>query len=147
MNKSHEVKYLGDIIHESGKPEASIVQRVNRDYAIVGNIFALLKDLPIGYLRVQVGLKLRKAWLINGTLFNSEVWHSVEDKDIAQFVELDKYLLRGLVKAHAKVPVEHVYLETAAVPIPYIISARRILYLQTILQRSDEEITKRIYQC
>ena len=32
-------------------------------------------------------------------------------------------------------------------PIPYNISARRILYLQTVLQRPDEEITKRIYQC
>ena len=33
MNKSHKVKYLGDIIHESGKPQATIVQRVNRGYA------------------------------------------------------------------------------------------------------------------
>ena len=32
-------------------------------------------------------------------------------------------------------------------PVPYIISARQILYLQTILQRSDKEITNRIYQC
>ena len=64
MNKSHEVKHLGNIIHESGKPQATIVQRVNRGYAIVGNIFALLKELPIGYLRVQVGLELRKDWLL-----------------------------------------------------------------------------------
>ena len=43
-------------------------------------------------------------------------------------------------------PIEHLYLKTAAIPIPYIISARRLIYLQTILQRSDEEITKKIYQ-
>ena len=119
---------------------------MNQGYAIVGQIFALLKDLPIGNLRVQIGLELRRAWFINGTLFNSEVWHNVADSDIAHFVEIDKYLLRGLLKAHAKVPIEHLYLETAAIPIPYIISARRLIYLQTILQRSDEEITKKIYQ-
>ena len=113
---------------------------------IVGQIFALLKDLPIGTLRVQIGLELRQAWLINGILFNSEVWHSVADTDIAHLVEIDKYLLRGLVQAHAKVPIEHLYMETAAMPIPYIISARRLIYLQTILQRSDHEITKKIYQ-
>ena len=61
-------------------------------------------------------------------------------------MEIDKYLLRGLVQAHAKVPIEHLYLETAAIPIPFIISARRLIYLQTILQRSDHEITKKIYK-
>ena len=105
-----------------------------------------LKDLPIGNLRVQIGLELRQAWLINGILFNSEVWHSVADSDIAHFVEIDKYLLRGLIKAHAKVPLEQLCLETAAIPIPFIISARRLIYLQTILQRSDGEITKEIYK-
>ena len=97
---------------------------MNQGYAIVGQIFALLKDLPIGNLRVQIGLELRQAWLINGILFNSKVWHSVADSDIAHFVEIDKYLLRGLVQSHAKVPIEHLYLETAAIAIPFIISAR-----------------------
>lgn len=120
INQSHEVKYLGDVLHENGKPKSTIMQRINRGYAIVGQIFALLKDLPIGHLRVQIGLELRQAWLINGMLFNSEVWHSVSESDIEQLVTIDKYLLRGLVKAHAKVPVEHLYLETSALPIPCI---------------------------
>ena len=145
--QAHEVKYLGDMIHENGKPKSTIMKRVNRGWAIVGQIFALLKDLPVGHFRVQIGLELRQAWLINSTLFNSEVWHSVQDSDIAHFVAIDQYLLRGLVKAHAKVPLEHLYLETAALPIPYIVSARRLIYLQTILHRSDEEITKQIYLC
>ena len=145
MNEAQDIKYLGDILHENGKPKATILQRVNRGYAIVGQIFALLKDLPIGNLRILIGLELRQAWLINGTLFNSEVWHNVADSDIAHFVDIDKYLLRGLVKAHAKVPIEHLYLETASVPIEYIISARRLIYLQTILQRPDEELIKQIY--
>ena len=83
------------------------MKRVNRGWAIVGHIFALLKDLPVGRFRVQIGLELRQAWLINSTHFNSEVWHSVQDSDIAHFVAIDQYLLRGLVKEHAKVPLEH----------------------------------------
>ena len=43
--------------------------------------------------------------------------------------------------------MEHLYLETAALPVPFIISARRMIYLQTILQRSDAELTKRVYTC
>ena len=38
------------------------------------------------------------------------------------------------------------YLEAGAVPIRFIISSRRILYLQTILHRSSEELTKRVYE-
>ena len=114
---------------------------------LMGQIFALLSDLPLGSLRLQLGLELRQSWLLNGILFNSEVWHSVDGKDIEQFVEIDKYLLRGLTEAHAKTPVEHLYLETAAFPVPFIISARRMIYLQTILQRSDDELSKRVYTC
>ena len=146
MAEAHAVKYLGDMIHENGRPKATIMQRVNQGYAIVGQIFVLLKDLPIGNLRVQIGLELRQAWLINGVLFHSEVWHSVADNDIAHFEEINTYLLRGLIKAHAKVPLEHLYLETAAIPIPFIISAIRLIYIQTILQRSDQEITKKYLQ-
>ena len=55
--------------------------------------------------------------------------------------------MRGLVGSHAKAPLEHLYLETAALPITYVLSARRMIYLQTILKRSDDEITKRVFIC
>ena len=78
--------------------------------------------------RVQIGLELRQLWLINGILF-------------------DKYLLKGLISAHDKTPVKHLYLETAALPIPYILVSRRVIYLKNILDRENEEITKQAYQC
>ena len=53
MAESHEVKYLGDIIHENGRPKSTIMQRVNQGYSIFGQIFALLRDLRIGYLRAS----------------------------------------------------------------------------------------------
>ena len=37
-----------------------------------------------------------------------------------------------LVDAKAKVPVEHIYLEMAALPIPYELSVNRIIYLSTL---------------
>ena len=93
MKEAHEVKYLGDYIHVNGKPSSTIGHRVKRGYAIVAQIFALLSDLPVGNLRVEIGLALRQAWLINGILFNSEVWHSVSSGQIEQLVTFDKYLL------------------------------------------------------
>ena len=62
-------------------------------------------------------------------------------------MDIDKYLLRGLVGAYSKVPLEHLYLELSALPITYVLSVRRMLYLQTILKRHDDEITKKVYLC
>ena len=102
MNEAHEVKYLGDVLSEHGNSKATITERINRVYAICGQIFALLRDIPLGSLRVQIGLELRQAWLVNGILFNSEVWHNVSDNDIAPFLEIDKYLLEY---SHSQDPV------------------------------------------
>ena len=59
---------------------------------------------------------------------------------------VDEHLLRSLVKAHSKTPLEFLYLETGAAPIRFLISSRRMIYLQTIVKRSDNEVTKKIYQ-
>jgi hypothetical protein len=37
------------------------------------------------------------------------------------------------------------YLETAELPIKSVMSVRRLLYLQTILKRNENELTKRVY--
>ena len=72
MKESQEFKYLGDLIHENGNPKSTISQRIKRGYAIVSQIIALLHDLPVGNLRVQIKLTLCHTWLINGISFNSE---------------------------------------------------------------------------
>ena len=61
MKEAHEVKYLGDFINENGRPNSTINQRIKRGFAIVTQIFALLHDLPIGNLRIEIGLALRQA--------------------------------------------------------------------------------------
>ena len=147
MEDSDEVKYLGDILHKNGKIKATIAKRINQGYARVGQIFALLKDLPLGNLRTVVGLALRQAWLVNGILYNSEVWHGLREVDIANFVAIDKYLLRGIINSHSKAPIEHLYLELGALPLSYVIRARRLIYLQTILKRHESDLIRRIYVC
>merc|ERR1712115_524774 len=55
-------------------------------------------------------------------------------------------LLRALVNAHCKTPLEFLYLEAGVVPIRFIISTRRLIYHQTILKRNKTELIKRIYE-
>ena len=71
----------------------------------------------------------------------------MKDTDIASFVIIDQYLIRGLLYSHSKTPLEHLYLETGALPVKYIIMSRRLIYLKEIIDRPDNEIINKVYKC
>ena len=81
-----------------------------------------------------------QAMLVNSIFFNSEAWHDVTAADVKALDKVDETLLRFLLGSHSKAPIERLYLESGAVPIRFILSSRRVNYLQTILKREDEEL-------
>ena len=74
-----------------------------------------------------------------------ETWHNLQDQHLKELMILDHYLLRQIIGAHSKVPVEFLFLETSTIPIDIILKSRRLNYLHIILNRSDNEVTKQIY--
>ena len=50
------------------------------------------------------------------------------------------------MSAHAKTPLEFLYLESGAIPIRFLISSRRMIYLQHILKRKEGELVKKVYE-
>ena len=84
--------------------------------------------------------------LLNGILFNSEVWYNIRDEDIEKLKQVDEYLLRSVIGAPAKTPKETLYLESGCIPIEYIIKSRRLMYLHHILRRPNEELIKKFYE-
>ena len=145
MHESKSEKYLGDIVHNSGSLKPNIARRLSRGWGRVTEIIAIIKEAPLGRKRIEAGLLLRKSLLINATLFNSEAWHGLTNSQIKAFEKIDEALIKGLTESHAKIPVPAIYLETGQVPIRYILACRRILYLQNILQRNDNELVKKVY--
>ena len=145
MHKEESVKYLGDVIHKSGKSKANTNERVAKAHAIHAEIRAILSDIPLGKYRTQVGVQLRQAMFLNGVLFNSEVWPELSATEITSLEIVDQQLLRTICQAHAKTPLEFLYLETGCAPLRYVISTRRIMYLHHILSRDEKELIKRVY--
>ena len=115
MKESKQEKYLGDQISCSGKIKATIEDRAAKGY------------------RLDMGLKLRQAKLINGILFSSEGWQGLGKDDLKVLEKVDESLLRALLQSHPKTPLEFLHLETGAVKISHIVSCRRLIYLQTLL--------------
>jgi hypothetical protein len=146
MEQSNQEKYLGDLVDKSGKVRPNIEARKARGFGIVSNILAIVNEIPLGHWKVDAGLRLRQAMLVNGILFNSEAWHGVSKADLSVLEKVDESLLRGLLKGHSKLPLEALYLETASLPIRHIVSSRRIMYLHNILQKSSDEIVRKVYE-
>ena len=145
MHEASSEKYLGDIIHKSGKNKVNIEARISKGHNRVNTILAMLAEAPLGWATIKAGLRLRKPLLLNAMMFNSEAWHNFGLKDIEAFEQVDLNLLRGLVKGHAKIPCPAIYLELGQEPLRFIIASRRILYLHTLLTRQDTELTKKTY--
>ena len=89
---------------------------------------------------------LREAMFANGILYNSEAWHGVTEMHIEKLSKVDHQLMRFLLSAHSKVPLEFLYLETGTKPVKFVVSSRRLNYLTEIHMREDHELIKRIYK-
>ena len=146
MKSAEKEKYLGDIIDRSGKIQATIDSRKSKGQGIVANISSIINEIPFGKHRVEVGLRLREAMLLNGMLFNSEVWHGVTNAQIASLEAVDQTLLRGILNAKKGTPNHFLYLETGTLPIHWVLAQRRINFLRHLYSRNDEELIKKVFK-
>ena len=135
---SDSEKYLGDILTNKCDPHSTIIERIAKGYGILSNIRAILHDIPLGSKYIEFGILLRNACFINSTLFNSEA-------DIKKLSNIDRQILVCSLGSNAKVSTEMLYLETASLPLEWIIRSRRLRYLQTLLKQDDTELTKCVY--
>ena len=146
LTKSESETYLGEIISNTGRLRANIQSRRDKGFGCVAEIMSILSEIPLGKYKIQIGLILRQAMLINGMLSSSEAWSDVKDGDIKLLEDVDEFLLRSLFKAQSKTSLEFLHLETGTVPLRYIIASRRINYLQNILSKLESELIHRVYE-
>ena len=146
MHNSEQEKYLGDILDKKGTCRPNIENRKLKGYSISSSILAIVNEIPLGHWKIKAGLSLRQAMLLNGILFNSEAWQGPETKHITLLEKVDEALLRGILGAHPKIPLEALYLETRSIPIRFVVASRRILYLHTILQKDRNEMILKIFE-
>ena len=86
-------KYVGDILTEDGTNTENIQGRMDKGFGIVNEIVSILGEIPLGPYRISVGLKLREAMLLNGMLFNSEIWYGLKEEEVQKLASVDEYLL------------------------------------------------------
>ena len=63
MHRETSTKYLGDILHNSGKTKFNIIERSAKANAILDEICAILTNVPLGKYRTEAGLQFQLVYL------------------------------------------------------------------------------------
>ena len=105
----------------------------------------LLEIVSFGQYFIETALLLRESMFINGILNNSEVWYGLTKSEIGEFEDLDRLLLRRILKAPISTPKEALFLELGLIPIGVLIQAKRINYLHYILSRRETEMIHQFF--
>ena len=137
MPEVSEESYLGDILSSDGKNTKNIKNRISKGMGIISQINLILEDISFGPYMFQIAILLRESMFINGMLTNAEIWYNFSENEIREFENLDKLYFKTIFKVPNSTPTEAFFLETGAIPISYIIKARRINYLHSILKRGN----------
>ena len=138
-------KYLGDIISSDGKNTQNIQERKKRGMVAVSQIMEMMNELCLGQYYFEAGNLLRNSLLLSTMLSNSEAWYNLTNKEISDLETVDEVLLRKILSAHSKTPLELLYLETGNIPIRFILKARRLNFLWYILNESEESLLRNCF--
>ena len=84
--------------------------------------------------------------LLNGMLFNCEAWNCITERQFEILEEIDLMLLRKVMKANVKTAKESFYLETGCLPVRFVITKRRQMFLWNILKRDKKNLIRKVYE-
>ena len=146
MKEAGSAKYLGNFVTSSGGVRDTIEDRRNKGWGKVATIKGILSAVDLGDHRVEVGLLLRKAILVNSLLFTAETWSGVKKADLARIEQVDQSLLESLVSCHSKTPKEFAHLELETLKLRHILTQNRLLYHHHIITQNENETIRKIYE-
>ena len=136
-------KYLGILLDANGKCDADIEARIAKGISAGKKIQQILEDTIFGPYETEVFLVFRNAIFISTVLNNIESMYNLTMKNVEALERCDEMYLRQHFELHSKAPKELVYLETATVPIRFLIMKKRILYLNYLL---NEDVNSLVYK-
>ena len=143
---SDKEKYLGDILTTNGKIHENITARYNKGIGKVNEILGILQEVSFGPHYFKMALLFRNSILLNSMLCSSEVLYGINNTHIEKLEQVDRIFFRRLFQVPNCTAIEAFYLETASIPIRFILMGRRLLYLWDILNKNKSELVQRFYK-
>ena len=146
MTEVNKEKYLGDFLSNDGKININILERQKKGNGYVNQILSMLKEVSFGFSYFNMAMLFRSSMLINGMLCSIEAVHGITKPHVDMLESCDKDLFRNIFKSPCTTPTAAYFLETGAIQIKHLLRGRRVMYLWTILQNSEEELVSKVYK-
>ena len=137
--------YLGDIISSDGRNKANIKDRVGKGFGKMSEILNTLDTVSFGSWYFKIFNLLREAMFVNGTLTNAEVWYGLDTDDLKGLEDLDRQMIRKVLKCPSTTPAEAGHLELGLLPLPCIVKQRRVNYLHCILKSDKQKMLYKFF--
>ena len=139
MSEADSIKYLGNIVMSRGGVTETIEDRRNKGWGKVATILGIIKEVDMGSRRVEVGLLLRKANLVNSLRFTAETWSGIKEAEIRRLEQVDQHLLHSLLLSNFKVALEFLHLESGTLKLRHILTINRMMYTHHVLSLDKNE--------
>ena len=146
INNVKTSKYLGDILSNDGKHKVNVLERKRKAIGIISDVFAILDELPLASKHVETGLLLRQTVLLSSLLFNTESVGNYTESDINAMEAVDNIFLSNLITKRQKTSISFLHLETATLPIRFILASRQVNYFHHIITRDSSELINRVFR-
>ena len=83
--------------------------------------------------------------LVNGILYSTEALISLNKSHIDTLEACDKDFMAKLFYVPHTTPYETYYTETAAIPLRFLLTGRRLMFYWSVLQKPESELVKQVY--
>ena len=131
-------KYLGFIISSSGNNMANIDYIKKKSIGVMKKIFNKLNSLNLQVYYFECSMILLNVILRPSILYACEVYYNLKESEIRQIERIEENYLRKVLNTTRGCPIVQLYLETGHTPARLELQKTRLLYLQYILQQSEE---------
>ena len=146
MLKVSQDTYLGDIISSDASNKPNIKDRVGKGVGKMTEILNILDTVSFGACFFQIFNLLRESMFVNGTLTNAEIWYGLEPEDLKELDDLDRLMIRKVLKCPSTTPTEAGHLELGLLPLHCIVKERRVNFLHSLLNIDDDKMLSKFFK-
>jgi hypothetical protein len=143
IEQTRTQKYLGFIISSSGNNMANIDYIKKKSIGVMKKIFNKLNSLNLQVYYFECSMILLNVILRPSILYACEVYYNLKESEIRQIERIEENYLRKVLNTTRGCPIVQLYLETGHIPARLELQKTRLLYLQYILQQSEESSLKK----
>ena len=146
IDSCDQYKYLGDIIMRNGNNQKNIEDRQCKVMAMTRKILALGGNEIFKKIKLTALLRMHNSCTIATLLTNCETWVlNQSEKNKLEKIEL--WALKEILDLPKTTPTPAIWYVTGHLLTSILIDKRQMLYLKTLLDRPNEDWTKKMFDC